>query len=718
MNKVYSFLILVLGTSLLAWSQKINQAYELHIDKTDAKITIDGRLDEPIWSSVAVAKNFQMIQPSDGKAATQHSEARMCFDDHYIYMSIIFFNNSVQGDYNVESYKRDFSFNKNDNFIMAFDPFNNLTTGFTFGLNAYGAQWDGTLYNGGRADLNWDTKWISEVSFDANKWICEIAIPFKSIRYNEKAKSWGINFSRLDLKANEKSAWAPVPRQFPSISLAYSGNLVWDTPPPSQKRNISLIPYTAASTTNIGNEFQAGTDIKIGLGAALNLDLTINPDFSNTEVDQEVTNLNRFELFYPEKRQFFLENADLFGNFGTQTIKPFFSRRIGLGVPIQAGMRLSGNLGEDLRIGLMDIQTQEDSANGLASENFGVLSLQQKVLDRSSIGLMMVNKQAIDYKEDQHSESDAYNRTLGMEFNYASNNNQWNGKLFYLNTFSPEQFDDSSIVLASFGHQSRKWNFNVLSEYSGANVDAQVGFIPRINYRMYNSTLGHTFWTDGTTNKLVSHGPRLVSMFYYNKAGVKTDHFIESSYKFNFLNRSDLEFNFNTQYVMLLDPFDPLRSEIKELEAGSEHRWSSMGVQFSSKPQSLLTYMLGAQTGGYYQNGHKTELLSEIGYRFQPYVSLNAVANYTKITLEAPWNTNDFWLLGAKADITFSSKVFFSNLYQYNQQFNRWGLNSRLQWRYKPASDIFLVFNTLKENLLEDINDWSLSLKISYWLNN
>ena len=216
MNKFYSFLILVLGTSLLAWSQKINQAYELHIDKTDAKITIDGRLDEPIWSSVAVAKNFQMIQPSDGKSATQYSEARMCFDDHYIYMSIIFFNNSVQGDYNVESYKRDFSFNKNDNFIMAFDPFNNLTTGFTFGLNAYGAQWDGTLYNGGRADLNWDTKWISEVSFDANKWICEIAIPFKSIRYNEKAKSWGINFSRLDLKANEKSAWAPVPRQFPS----------------------------------------------------------------------------------------------------------------------------------------------------------------------------------------------------------------------------------------------------------------------------------------------------------------------------------------------------------------------------------------------------------------------------------------------------------------------------------------------------------------------
>ncbi len=258
-----------------------------------------------------------MIQPSDGKPATQHSEARMCFDDNNIYMSIIFYNNEVKGAYNVESYKRDFSFNKNDNFIMAFDPFNNLTTGFTFGLNAYGAQWDGTLYDGARTDLNWDTKWVSEVRFDEDKWVCEIAIPFKSIRYNENAKSWGINFSRLDLKANEKSAWAPVPRQFPSISLAYSGNLVWDTPPPSQNKNISLIPYLATSVANSENDFQMGTDVKIGIGAALNLDLTINPDFSNTEVDAEVTNLNRFELFFPEKRQFFLENADLFGNFGT-----------------------------------------------------------------------------------------------------------------------------------------------------------------------------------------------------------------------------------------------------------------------------------------------------------------------------------------------------------------------------------------------------------------
>lgn len=718
MNKTLTLSLLFLFITLLSWSQKVNQDYQLHIDKTNTPIRIDGVLDEEVWKTVDVAKNFYMIQPSDGKPATQHSEARMSFDDDYIYMSIVFFNNEVKGDYNVESYKRDFSFNKNDNFIMAFDPFNNLTTGFTFGLNAYGAQWDGTMYNGAKADLNWDTKWVSEVTFDENKWVCEIAIPFKSIRYNENAKTWGINFSRLDLKANEKSAWAPVPRQFPSISLAYSGNLIWDTPPPSQNRNISVIPYLATSTSNTDNDFQVGTDVKIGIGAALNLDLTINPDFSNTEVDQEVTNLNRFELFFPEKRQFFLENADLFGNFGTRMVKPFFSRRIGLGVPIKAGMRLSGNLGEDLRIGLMDIQTNEDITKGLASENFGVLSLQQKVLDRSNIGLIMVNKQAINFSEDEHTESEQYNRTLGLEFNYASNNNQWDGKLFFLNTFSPDQLDDTSVLMGSFGHQSKKWRFSVLSEYSGENVNAAVGFIPRTNYKMYNVFVGHTFWTEGTDNKLVSHGPRVFSMFYHNKAGVKTDHFIRSAYGFNFLNRSQLEFNVDTQYIMLLDPFDPVRSEIAELEAGTTHQWSTFGVQYTSRPQSLLTYQLAAEKGGYYQNGSKTEFSSEIGYRFQPYVSINAVANYTKINLDAPWNTSDFWLLGAKADITFNSKLFFSNLYQYNQQFDRWGLNSRLQWRYKPASDIFLVFNSLEDNGLESTKDWRLSLKINYWFNN
>ena len=396
--------------STLLIGQVNTNNYRLSIQKTNEKIKIDGVLDEVTWKNATVAGDFFMITPVDTGKATQFSEARMSFDEENLYLSIIFFNNSKQGAYVVESLKRDFSFGKNDNFIVAIDPFNNQNTGFAFGLNAYGAQWDGTMFNGRNVDLNWDTKWYSEVQFDEEKWVCEIAIPFKSIRYNEDISEWGINFSRLDLKASEKSSWAPVPRQFPSVTLAYAGALVWENPPPKQSSNVSLIPYlsnnlNSENNTTANYAFKVGGDLKYGLTSAMNLDVTINPDFSQAEVDQQVTNLDRFELFFPERRQFFLENADLFSNFGYRSIRPFFSRRIGLNVPIQGGIRLSGNLDENWRIGLMDIQTRQDDELNLAGENFGVVTLQRKVFDRSNISAIFVNKQVIGFNENQNNTS-------------------------------------------------------------------------------------------------------------------------------------------------------------------------------------------------------------------------------------------------------------------------------------------------------------------------
>ena len=285
--------------STLLIGQVNTNNYRLSIQKTNEKIKIDGVLDEVTWKNATVAGDFFMITPVDTGKATQFSEARMSFDEENLYLSIIFFNNSKQGAYVVESLKRDFSFGKNDNFIVAIDPFNNQNTGFAFGLNAYGAQWDGTMFNGRNVDLNWDTKWYSEVQFDEEKWVCEIAIPFKSIRYNEDISEWGINFSRLDLKASEKSSWAPVPRQFPSVTLAYAGALVWETPPPKQSSNVSLIPYlsnnlNSENNTTANYAFKVGGDLKYGLTSAMNLDVTINPDFSQAEVDQQVTTLDRF----------------------------------------------------------------------------------------------------------------------------------------------------------------------------------------------------------------------------------------------------------------------------------------------------------------------------------------------------------------------------------------------------------------------------------------
>jgi len=716
-----SISLLLLLISQLAWSQKFNKDYVLKIGKTSEEIVLDGQLNESIWETADLAKNFSMILPQDDRKATQFSEVRMAYDDKNIYLAVIFFNNTVKGDYVVESYKRDFSFGKNDNFLVAIDPFNNMTTGFAFGLNAYGAQWDGTMYDGRSVDLNWDTKWYSEVAFDEEKWTAEIAIPFKSIRYNDDLNQWGISFSRLDLKASEKSGWTPVPRQFPSITMAYSGILEWDNPPPSQGSNISFIPYLSGEIDSpqkgtTKQDLNIGADVKFNLTSSLNLDITLNPDFSQAEVDQQVTNLDRFELFFPERRQFFLENADLFANFGYENIRPFFSRRIGLNNPILGGIRLSGNIDEKWRVGLLDIQTQAEEEKGLPAENFGVFSLQRKVLDRSSIGMIFVNKQSLGDLEDTETTSEEYNRNLGLEYNYFSADNLWNGKLMYLKSFSPGSTDDDAIFAGNLTYNNNNFLGRVQTEYVGENYNAEVGYVPRTHYYKFDTSLRYLFFPS-QESKILSHGPLFGSIQYFNFDGVGIDRGTQLGYEVNFKNRSEMVLTFENQFIVLQNPFDPIRTGIQSLGALTEHRWNSINLAYDSKPQSLFTYALESSYGGYFRDGKRWLFFSEMGYRFQPYVELNALVSYNHIELEEPWGTNGFWLLGVKSNFTFTRNIFFSNLYQYNEQQKLWNFNSRFQWRYKPASDIFLVFNSSDTRMLTPNRNWNLTLKINYWIN-
>ena len=719
------FIILVFcGMHFQTFSQKRNAAFRLNIRKTSAPITIDGIGDDQGWKDTDVAKDFFMVLPMDEGGANEKSEIRMAYDDKNLYLLATFYH-SEKAKYFVESLRRDFSFGKNDNFLLFMDPFNNQTTGFSFGANAYGAQWDGTMYDGGKVDLNWDSKWISETTRDDEKWVFEMALPFKSIRYEAGVSEWGINFSRLDLKSSEKSSWTPIPRQFPTASLAYTGVLVWDAPPPKPKTNFSLIPYVLGEVNKdvtIGDETnyetKVGGDVKFSLTSSLNLDATINPDFSQVEVDRQVTNLDRFELFFPERRQFFLENADLFASFGYETIRPFFSRRIGLGVPIQAGVRVSGNLNEKWRVGLMDMQTAQVDETGLPSQNFGVLSLQRKMFSRSSLGLLVVNKQSIKYPQQNDSLAaiyPRYNRNLGIEYNLASADNVWNGKAFLLKSFAPEKENSGVTQAAHLEYQSRKWNWRVQEEWVSDNYSAEVGYVPRIGYVKLSSFAGHLFFPK--KGKIVSHGPKLNTFYYFNESFDRTDNTSFLQYFLNFRNRSAFMVFVSNDYVELLDPFDPTRLGIADLETGTKHRWNALGWEYASKPQSLFTYAFQGRLGGYYLDGNRTSLSTELGYRFQPYVSLSANLNYNHISLPAPWNTNEFWLIGSEIDITFTNKLFFANLFQYNEQTKNFNLNSRLQWRYAPASDLFLVYSNNQMISPYAPRDWSLTLKFTYWFN-
>ena len=686
------------------------------------EIRIDGIGDEPAWKDAEVADDFFMVTPMDTSKATDLTEIRLAYDKKNFYLLAIFYK-TRSGQYTVESLRRDFGFNENDNFLLFLDPYNNQTTGFSFGANAAGGQWDGIMFEGNNIDLNWDSKWISKVRQDEDKWVFEMAVPFKSIRYEEGVTEWGINFSRLELATSEKSSWAPIPRQFPTSTLAYSGVLVWDEPPPKPGTNISLIPYIRGTIgenmeANSLDDFKLGGDVKYSITSSLNLDLTINPDFSQVDVDRQVTNFDRFELFFPERRQFFLENGDIFANFGYDRIRPFFSRRIGLNVPIQGGLRLSGNIDENWRVGLMDIQTSQDEDIGLPNQNFGVLAIQRKVFSRSNIGLMIVNQQSFNYPE----ESDSlrmvypkYNRNVGFEYNLASANNQYVGKAFLFKSLTEGDQGDGLAQALNLEYNSRRWSWGLQQEYVAEDFRADVGFVPRMGYVNGTTFLGHTFFSK--RGKLQSHGPSYFGRYYFDTELRNTDNFYNFDWEFLWLNRSELAVEFDHEFVELLEPFDPTNTGQDTLATGTSHRWSAVRASYSSKPQERFTYGLATRLGGYYASGTRTNFTVELGYRFQPYVSLESSLSYNEIKLPAPWNVTQFWLIGAEADITFTKNLYWSTIFQYNEQAGNYNINSRVQWRYAPASDLFLVFN--QNELLDPLQgrDWSITLKVTYWFN-
>lgn len=715
-------IICCLSACLHATAQKKNSAYQLSIKSAASPVTVDGNEDDAAWANAATANNFHMVLPMDTSLAKVNTVVKMCYDNNNIYIVAICYY-AVQGPNMVESLRRDFTFGKNDNFIFFLDPFDDQLNGFTFGSNAAGAQWDGILYDGGKADLSWDSKWVSNTKTFADRWVFEAAIPFKTIRFKKGITQWGINFSRLDLKTTEKSSWAPVPRQFPTASLAYTGVLVWDQPPPEVKANVSIIPYVLGGVSkdydrNTPNKYQKdiGADAKIAITSSLNLDLTVNPDFSQVEVDRQVTNLDRFELFFPEKRQFFLENGDVFANFGYANIRPFFSRRIGLNVPIQFGARLSGRLNKNWRLGAMDMQTAAVDADALPVQNFAVVSLQRKVFSRSSIGVLVVNKQSINYTPATDPAKpiySAYNRNLGLEYNLASSNNVWTGKATVLKSFTPHISGNDISQAANLNYTTRKWLLAWQHEYVGKNYNAEVGYVPRKGYIKLNPQLSYLFFPKKSA--ILSHGPILNSTYYFNQSFKQTDNETILAYKLSFRSQATLQGWVAHNYVQLLRPFDPTNAGHDTLAAGSQHRWNAIGADYVSQPQKLFTAAASIRYGGYYANGTRFTASIDAGFRYQPYVSMVMSVAFNDIRLPQPWGHNTFWLIGPRLDITMTNTLYFTAFCQYNQQTKNVNLNTRLQWRYKPASDLFLVYtdNYLPENF--GVKTRAFVLKWTYW---
>lgn len=694
-------------------SDTFNKDFVYTVKKADGAIYIDGTLEEPDWQAAQKATPFFLVLPIDTGYPQLQSEVMLTYDDKALYMAFVFYD-TVPGKRIMESFRRDFNFGNNDNFLSFFDTFLDQTNGFSFGISASGAKWDGTMSNGSSVNLDWDAKWESETKHYDDRWVSEMRIPFKSIRYPSGGQRWNVNFSRLDIKTNEKSSWAPVPRQFPTASLAYTGVMRFDEPLPKSTIQFSLIPYLYGS---FANDYEAGTgaeyhkdfgfDAKVGISSSMNLDLTYNPDFAQVEVDQQVTNIDRFELFFPEKRQFFLENSDLFSGFGYHTVTPFFSRRIGLDAPVLAGARLSGKIGNDWRIGFMNMTTQE-TGNYLA-RNFSVASVQKKVFARSNIGFIFVNKEYLN----QPDSVELFNRVAGFDYNLASSNNFWNGKFFYHRSFQPGNPGKQYAQGATLGYKRKNIQVALSQTSVGENYLAETGFVRRRGYNFLGPEITYLFVPN---KRVVSHGPSVQLDNYFTPDYQKIDHENTYSYQLEFQNRSNLSFGYQDFFIELENDFDPTHVSGQFLPAGSRHNFGGAFVNFSSTPKNMFKWKAEAAKGTFY-NGDIQYVQGQLGYRYQPYINFALNFNYTDIHLPLPFERTGFWLVGPKLDVTFSENIFWTTFIQYNEQIDNMNVNMRFQWRYQPVSDFFLVYT---DNYIPgswNSRNRALVLKITYWLN-
>ena len=634
------------------------------------------------------------------------------------------------------SLRRDYRGEQNDGISFSFDTFNDGTNAYQFGVNPYGVQREALVSNGGSRpdDLNlaWDNKWYSEAKMMENHWQVEVVIPLSTLRFSEGAQSWNVNFFRVDSDANERSTWGPIPRTNLIFSTAFLRKMIFEEPLQKKRTNISLIPYVAGRTSknfleNSGEPLRPaiGGDAKIGIGPAMNLDLTFNPDFSQIEVDQQVTNLDRFEIFFPERRQFFLENGDLFDNFGQPRSRPFFSRRIGVdidsatGQNVQSkiiyGARLSGKLNENWRLGAMNMQTATDEEAGIVGKNFTVFALQRRVFERSNIGLIYANKETLALDDFQQLfDPNAYNRLLGIDYNLNSADGKWTGKAFYHRSFESVKVDKPYSFNAYLMYTDLHWNWTFSVQDVGKSFNPEVGFAPRKDFKLINPNVTYLFYPK--SKNINRHGPKLEFESYWNETLGTTDRDINLGYLIRFNSIAELVITQKNRYVYLFKDFDPTRSGGKPLAAGTDYTFRNFLVEFKSSPRKKLNVNLVGEFGEYY-TGSIQRITSQTGLRIGYLANISMNFNYARIRLPQPQRDADLILVGPRIDLTLTKELFWTTFVQYNSQIDNMNINTRIQWRYAPASDFFLVYtdNYFPGDFMP--KQRSLVFKLNYWLN-
>ncbi len=697
-------------------------------------ITIDGQLDEALWETADSAKDFYQYFPTDSLQAQQQTDIKMLYDNKVLYIGIRL--DVASTNFVIPSLERDFRAGGNDNISLLFDTFNDGTIAFLFGMNPLGVRRE-ALISGGGSDLSgfttsWDVKWKGEAKIYEDYYTVEMAIPLTSLKFKEGTTKFRFNSYRFNTFSNERTTWMRIPQNQFIFNLAFMGDMVFEKPLGKSRTPIAIIPYVNGLTSQdrendlSNNRVKFGGDAKLSIGNGMNLDLTVNPDFSNVEVDNLVTNLTRFEIGLPERRQFFIDNSDLFGSFGnSRDSNPFFSRRIGIAEDadgdnieneIIAGVRLSGKLNEDWRLGFLNIQTEKDEANEIAGNNNTVFVLQKKMFARSNLSFLFINRQTFD-DEPFIAPEDEYNRVVGLDYNLASADNKWIGKYFMHKSFARDTENSDVTAGISTEYNSRYWRFSAGGVYVGEDYRSDLGFVRRKDIFKINPSVERIFWPKDS--RINQHSFEVIPIFIWRPSlGFQnTDYTIISRWRAEFINTASVEATMRNRFIFLTDSFDPTgKDDAIELPADTGYYFTSWETEFQSDRRKAFFFSVNPSYGDFF-NGNLLSLRGQVSLRLQPKFFTSFRARYDKISLPDPFPSADIWIVSQNFDVTFSKSIFWSTIFQYSSRNNNIGVNTRLQWRFAPLSDLFIVYN---DNYATDVfspRNRSLNLKLTYWLN-
>lgn len=687
--------------SAAAASQPIARAVEL----ATAPVVDGNVIGDPAWSDAVPIDEFWQIQPRAGQPASQRTEVFVGFTDEALHIGVIAYDDEPLGIISTDS-RRDSSLDDTDSFRVLIDGLLDRQNGYVFGTNPAGIEFDGQVSRegqgqfaggGGGFNRDWDTSWTVEAAVSDMGWSAEMEIPFTSLRFGaDSVQTWGFNFERRIRRNNEVAFWAPLSQDRNLYRVSEAGSIEGIRVP--RQRNLQITPYVLGRTREGGrfvgrqSDDEVGIDLKYSITPSLTLDATLNTDFAQVEADEQQVNLDRFSLFFPEKRAFFLENAGQFTVGNPREVELFFSRRIGIAAgrptPIDGGLRLSGKIGASTNVGLLRMSSE--AVDGFASGNdYTVARVNQELANRSAIGALVVDRDGDGSL--RGNPADDQNQTYAIDGRWGIGDNgmvqAWIAK-----TDTPGLNGRADAFSVSGDYNDADWTLGASYTEVGQDFNPEVGFLARRNYRGFQSTVFRRVRPE-RLGRIFEIRPHVIYRGYWDFEGFHETGFLHIDSHWEFQSSREVHTGINLTTEGLREPFEIVPGVT--VQPGSYHH-SELQLVYQGNRSDTLNFQVRSYFGGRF-GGDRVTLEPTARFRVGDRFSTEFAYNYNEFDLPVPGGkfTADLWRF--RMSYSFSPRMLVEMLMQYNEKQDQVSTNLRFSWLQTANAGLYLVYNEVDE---------------------